>query len=205
MMLFCVVTEFATALTAALAATNQSLREVSRIAEIHSSFLSRMASGAMAPSAAALQSLCQKLNPEIFPELGRDYGPELLISYLRDCAKDSGLDTEALRISLSGSVNDRWDEFPPSLAERLFAIGKGCLHDKEFMSLVADLEPIALKLQAAKIDTAELTRLKRAAVYSFPSSKTAVTAAHPQKPAVKGRYTRPATAFPHGASQEPTA
>lgn len=139
------------------------------------------------------------MNPEHFELLCKNHAPELLRGYLLDCAAASGLDTADLQITLSKG-SSRWDEFPPALVDQLFQLGKGALHDADFAALLADLEPLALKLQAAKVDSKELSRLKRGVLYQFPQPKNLAVAEPPPKKTTPDGGPRPTPPVPHPGS-----
>lgn len=186
------MSEFATTLTDAITATKVSLREVSRTCEVDSSLLSRLCAGNLGPSSAVLKTLVAKLNPQIFEHLTSDHGPQLQLAYLRDCAQEVGVDLSTLRLSFAAAPEDSWwDSLDPVLAARLRNLGIAAKEDKEFSEVLKDLEPLGLKLQAAKIDSQKLEALVQGRVYAFPKGKT-LHVADP-KP------------LPRGKSQQPTA
>jgi len=158
------MTEFSNTLLSAITATQTSQRKISQQAEIDVSILSKVISGQMLPSANVLQKLCTHLNPQHFPHLTKDYSNELLIAYLRDCAKDSGLDTSELDIRIGPhDPTRRFAEFPTPLADTLYALGKGAQADKEFANILDYFEPIALRHLGQLFDKQEKARRYRAA------------------------------------------
>jgi transcriptional regulator with XRE-family HTH domain len=187
------VTEFALCLTAAVTTTGESLREVARTCDVDSSLLSRLCAGTAGPSGTALKALCSHLNPEVFPKLGSDFGPQLQLAYLRDCAADIGVDLALLRISFAETADATWwESLDPVLAARLRHLGIAATEDKEFAAILTDLEPLSLKLRGALRDAADLKKIREANVYPFPKSKDLMVA---ESKASSRR----------GKSQEPTA
>jgi len=148
------VSKFSDTLSTALEKSGVSLRQVSRDLGINISALSKMASGTIAPSVTALRKLCGHLHPDFYYALTRDYGPDLLIAYLRDCADESGLDTRNLQISLSDTDTlQRFAQFPPAHVERAYTLTELAQHDADFDAVLESLEPVALRHLAKLADT----------------------------------------------------
>jgi len=157
------VSKFSETLSTALEKSGVSLRQVSRDLGINISALSKMASGAIAPSATALRKLCAELHPDSYHALTRDYGPDLLIAYLRDCAEESGLDIRNLQISLSDTDTlQRFAQFPPAHIERAYNLTELAQHDADFDAVLESLEPVALRHLGKLYDEQENARRAQA-------------------------------------------
>jgi len=152
------MTKFSQSLSKAVESTGLSLRKVSERVGIVPSFLSKLSTGAAAPSDNALKTLCERMAPDWIAELDHDWSKELLVAHLEDCAAASGLDLTHLQISLDGSQDHRFTEFPPSLSDTLYTLGQTAKADKEFAKMLETFEGMALRLQARLHDEQQTAR-----------------------------------------------
>jgi len=201
------VSYFSDTLSAAVAQTGLSLNEVARRLPMDAPYLSRLCRAQLNPSSTALGLLYQQMNPEKFETLAADWGTELIFAHLKDVAGDAGLSGDSLHLGILNK-SDVWAAFPDVLKDRLITLGQASLGDELFASVLADLEPLALKFLGALADSKELSRLKRAKIYPFPEAtehKVAEDITSEAKKKAPGTRGAAAAIPPPGDSQQPSA
>lgn len=185
------VSEFSTLLTDSFESLNLTQSAAEKLTGINRTVLSKLTSGAVPPSVTNLKALYAKLAP------GSSVGLDLVFAHLRDEMKGLGIDLGEvlIRQKLPGKLDDWWQDVPVSRIARLRALEEGARSDDNFNSLLDSLEPLALRLQAAKVDADERNRLKRGEIFAFPDSSDCSERVAEDAP----------PPLPRGVSQQPTA
>jgi len=198
------VSRFANTLAIALSAQQMNASALASALGLATSSITRVVRGQRSCSNELAAAICR------YFAFDSTLAHDLLAAHLLDVAAAAGADLDTLRISKSANPHaEWWAGLPPRLSEQLRGLGFAAMHDADFATVLADLEPLALKLLGALHDARELGRLREAQLYPFPTDASPSAVAEDSTPSSpspsQGRRARPASALPRGRSQEPTA
>ena len=161
-LVFCLgVSQFSECLSVAVAASGLTGRELGQRTGIDHSVLSRLMSGALAPSRINLHRLVQKFQP------GAPVGLELLFAHLRDEAAAAGIAADRLVLALPAEGPSWRDSLPIGLQADLDLVAAEALEQPDFAALVNDWAAVIRRHRAALADK----------VVAYPSSSDPAVAA----------------------------